>query len=485
MSDRSAGLANAVRPRVVAKYLGQLLLNLAFLSLPPLLVSIFFREWVFTFRLVAVVGFCLVCFYLSARVPEPGKIQSNEALTVIAMIFVLSALLMTYPLMSAGLEPLDALFESVSAVTTTGLSTVTGLARKPESFLFTRAWMQWYGGLGIVVFSVALMAHHHIAARRLTGAANSDNLMTSARVHARQVLLVYVILTGFGLAVSWLILGDGFTALLHVLAAVSTGGFSPFDNSLNGIPGSGGRFVVMAFSFLGAVPLPLFYLLWRNGFGQFARDVELNAYLVAVLTTSGLLFLILDPVADHRIEALENAVLMGISAQSTTGFASLDVLSLPPAALLVLVFSMFIGGCVGSTGGGAKILRVLICGRQLLHSLLLTALPSHAVAEPKIGDRTLHNDESIRALLLLILFAAVIAISWLIFVACGYAPMSALFEVCSATATAGLSSGITRSGLESGLKVVLCFDMLLGRLEIIALLVLCYPRTWLERREAS
>jgi trk system potassium uptake protein TrkH len=146
---------------------------------------------------------------------------------------------------------------------------------------------------------------------------------------------------------------------------------------------------------------------------------------------------------------------------------------------------MFIGGGLGSTAGGIKLLRLLILLRLIQLMLQRTALPSHAVTEPRLYGKPLEEGDIQGALMLILLFIIVILASWLVFVAYGYAPLDALFEVVSASATVGLSSGITSGSLEPLLQVVLCLDMLLGRLEIIALLVVLYPPTWLAKRTES
>ncbi|MBU1708367.1 MAG: TrkH family potassium uptake protein, partial [Proteobacteria bacterium] len=137
---------------------------------------------------------------------------------------------------------------------------------------------------------------------------------------------------------------------------------------------------------------------------------------------------------------------------------------------------------VGSTAGGFKLLRLLIAVSVLRLILLRTCLPKHAVIEPRLAGRKLLNEEIHEALLLIVLFVTVVALSWLPFVAMGYGPLDSLFEVVSATGTVGLSVGLTSAGLPSLLKGILCLDMLLGRLEIIAWLVMLYPGSWLGRR---
>jgi trk system potassium uptake protein TrkH len=148
-----------------------------------------------------------------------------------------------------------------------------------------------------------------------------------------------------------------------------------------------------------------------------------------------------------------------------------------------MILSMLVGGSVGSSAGGFKLLRLLIFLRMLQIFISRAAMPPHAVSSTLLAGQKLDDDDIQRALQLILLFIAVVFLSWLPFVALGYDPLDALFEVVSACGTVGLSTGITRPELEPALKAILCFDMLAGRLEIIALLVVLYPRNWIGRRE--
>lgn len=422
-----------------------------------------------------------------ARFPAPAHIQDNEALTITAMAFLISPLLMSWPIMAAGMPFMDAFFEAVSGVTTTGLSALGGIEHRPATFLFTRAWMQRYGGLGIVVLSVALLMGHHAAARRLADPVESgETLIVAARIHARRSLIVYLCLTLGGLALLWPLIGDGFTAVLHVLSAVSTGGFSSFDASLARLD-STAAVAVITISFLGAVSLPLYWRMfhagWSGGFRALLDDVELRALLAGCLLVGGLLSWLAWL---HGTESpWYHGLLMGFSAQTTTGFVSMPVAEIDPASKLIMIISMLVGGSVGSSAGGFKLLRVLILLRLLQLMIRRSAIPPHAVVEPHLAGQKLETDDMLRALQLIFLFIGVMVLSWLPFVALGYDPLNALFEVASACGTVGLSTGITRPDLETVLKGVLCFDMIAGRLEIVALLVVLYPRNWIGRREKT
>lgn len=486
MNEGVAALTYAVRPRVVAKYLGQLAVMLAILTLAPLIASLLFGEYALTTRFFVVIVALLALAAPAVRLPAPAQVQVNEALTVVALAFLLAALQMTYPMMGAGLPLADALFESVSAITTTGLTTLASVEDKPRTFLFARAWVQWYGGLGIAVLSVALLMGHHVAARRLTDATREESLVTTARTYARRMLVVYGGLTAFGFVVVWIFLQDGFVALTHVLAAVSTGGFSVFDGSLAEIDRWLARIVIVSLAILGAIPLALHYQLYRGHRREFLGDLELRALLASVLVIGAVLTLSMHLRSDLPWrEAASHALLMGASAQTTAGFSSLNVARLDDVSTLVLIIAMFIGGGVGSTAGGVKLLRLLILWRFVQLAIRRTTMPSHAVASARLAGRPLEHEDLERVMLLITLFAAVVFFSWLVFVAYGHEPLDALFEVVSATGTVGLSSGITAHELHPVLKGILCADMLLGRVEIVALLVIMYPPNWIGKRADS
>jgi trk system potassium uptake protein TrkH len=486
MTTGTATLAYAVRLPVIAKYLGQLAFVLAVITAVPLIASLMFGDYQVSGRYALITVALLLAAAASWRLREPARIQANEALTIAALTFVLSPVIMSYPVAAAGLAPLDALFEAVSAVTTTGLSTVGNPEDMPRSLLFARAWMQWYGGLGIVVLSVALLMGHQIAARRLTEPLSGETMVSTARTYARRMLTVYTLMTVLGLGLVWLLCGDAYYALVHTLSAVSTGGFSAFDNSLAGFEHWTTRYAVIGLALAGAVPLHLYYHAWRGGWREFTTDVELRALLLATAAVSALLFLLAYTRTGMAWDtAGAHAVLLGISAQTTAGFSSLDVESLDNASKLVLIAAMIVGGGVGSSAGGIKILRLLILIRLVQLLLRRTTLPTHAVLQPRLAGKPLENNDLQRALLLILLFFGVIVASWMFFVALGHPPLDSLFEVVSATGTVGLSVGVATAELHPVLKGVLCLDMLLGRLEIVALLVVLYPPTWFGKRAES
>ena len=483
MKDSLTTLSYAIRPTVVATFIGQLLIIQAILALVPLAAALIFGDYAIAIRYLSVIILLLAFSIPMSRFPSPAYIQTNESLVIVALAFMLSPLIMAYPLTAIGLSFEDALFETVSAVTTTGLTTVTDLQARSDTFLFARAWMQWYGGLGIVVLSIALLMGHHLAARQLAQPLSNETIATTARTHARRMLVIYLLMTLIGLLILWAISGDVFNALLHVLTAVSTGGFTPHDASLAAFDSLSLRYAVIFLALCSAVPLPLYYLAWRQNIGTFFRDIELQTLIILILIVSLLLVMFLYFKSGLSLQdSFSHGILLGISAQTGTGFSSINIVDIDDSSKIVTIIAMLVGGGMGSTTGGIKVLRLLILIRLIQLLMQRTSLPFHAVTKPKLAGKLLEGDEIQRVMLLILLFVIVVVVSWLVFVSYGYPPLNALFEVVSATSTAGLSTGIAHTDLPTELKILLCLDMLLGRVEIVALLVVLYPRTWFGKR---
>jgi trk system potassium uptake protein TrkH len=484
MEDRQVhSLSYAVRGRVIFKYFGQLCIVLSALTLVTLIASLLFREYTITLRYLIVALILLVTGWSLNRIRAPSSILTNEALVITALIFIFTSLAYAYPMMASGLSFEDALFESVSAVTTTGLSTLATVEDKPMTFLFSRAWMQWTGGLGIVVFSVAFLIGPGVAARRLGKIEEKEDIISGTYLYARRVLLVYVILTFLGILVLLLVGVKPFPALIHTFAAVSTGGFSSYNNSIAGMGGWTVQGAVMLISLGGSISLLLYYRSFREKWRLLSTDIEMHMLLLSALLIMFLLTVTLGlQKSTGWKELFAHSSILAFSAQTTTGFSTLDIAGLDHSSKLILILSMIVGGSVGSTAGGFKIFRLLILLRMLKLAVVKTCLPEHAVVEHRIAGQHLESDEIEKTLLVILMFIATIFLSWLPFAIMDYNPLNALFEIVSATGTVGLSSGITNHELPTLLKGVLCADMIMGRLEILAVLVLLYPGTWIGKR---
>ena len=475
----------AVRWPFIARYFGQFCLIIAVLNLMTLAAALLEGQFSLAVAYALIVLGLIAGGWLLTRIKVAGRMQMNEAMVLVVLVFLAVPLVTALPLVVSGIPFADALFETISAATTTGLSTLGPVEQRPMTLAFARAWMQWYGGLGIVVFSLALIVRPGMSARRLSSPDLPDDLAGGTRAHARRVLLVYGLLT-LGSLLSWILLGgQPLTGLLYTLSAVSTGGFAPTAGSFADLPGLKLAWLVTVATLAGALPLALYHRAGRRGWREFTHNLEVRALLVAGLTITlifgGNLWLRGMDLPD----VLRHAPLMALSAQTTSGFSSLDPGGLDAASKAILILAMATGGSVGSTAGGFKILRLLILFGLFYRCLKMLSVPPDTVVDQRLDKHKIEAKEIQDALMIILMFVGVVFFSWFMFLSYGYPALDALFEVVSATGTVGLSSGLTRATLPVPLKLTLCVDMLLGRLEFVAWLVFFYYRTWFGRKRGS
>jgi trk system potassium uptake protein TrkH len=483
--SETSSLSYAVRPRVVGKYLGQLVLLLGGLTLVPLVFSLLDGDRALATTTAVAVAVLMAAGWLLQRLHAAEQdVQANEAVVVVAATFIVASLALALSMMAAHVSFLDALFEAVSGITTTGLSTFDTVADKPRSLLFEAAWLQWVGGLGVMVLSVALLFGQGTSAKLLSGViAQPDGVLGGTRAYASVVIRVYLALTVVGIVALAMTRVGWFPAVTLTLSAVSTGGFSPYDASLMG-SSLAVQSVVMALCAAGAIALPLYYQAARGQWATVLGDPELKALVVACLVVAGLLVvrdLALHEVASGRVESL---ALLAVSAQTTAGFATADVDGLDAFSKIVLIAAMTVGGGVGSSAGGVKLLRLIVL-MKLVHLVIVrTRVTPHAVTRLRVGGREPADEEMLRMLIVIGLHTGAIVLSWAAFAWFGHDALDGLFEVVSAVGTVGLSTGITGPDLHPVLKGVLCVDMLLGRLEVLPILLLLAPRTWFGHTRA-
>jgi trk system potassium uptake protein TrkH len=398
----------------------------------------------------------------------------------VALVFLLGAFGAVPAFIQLGMPAIDALFEAMSGLTTTGLST----AHSPDDWPFAahvlRAWLQWIGGLVMATAVLALLLPSGMPTRRLgqVGMSSGDRI-ASTRLQARQLLGVYLGLTIAMSLVTAIAIPDTRDAIVLTLSAISTGGFSPRSDSLASYS-LAGQSLVMLSCVLGSISLVSYVLIlkhkpyaaWKTG--SFRR-VALTLFLLCAVY-SGLLLMVAQPPAADIPAHLLNLV----SASTTAGFSNTASPTAGPAFVLFLV-AMLIGADVGSTGGGLKAERISVLILAMRHALRGPAMPENAVAPLRQDGRPIKSKTLIGLLALLVIYAVCALVIWGHFVAHGYPVNSALFDTISALSTVGLSTGLVGPDLPVDLKLSLTFAMWLGRLEFIAVLVILLPATWTRR----
>ncbi|MDH5298486.1 MAG: TrkH family potassium uptake protein [Desulfobulbaceae bacterium] len=472
-------LARIIAPldlRAVLTHLCRVTRLLALVLTLPLAVALLFREWTqaATFALLAAMAFLIGRIRL---LPWSPDLEAREGLVVTALTYLLFALAGSVPFLAVA-PFADSFFESMSGFTTTGLSTLD-VEILPQSLLFFRAYSQWLGGAGIIVLSLVVLMGPGQAAFTLYGSEfGEENLVGSVIATARVVLKAYATLTALGF-VAFLAVGMApFDSMLHVMATLSTGGFSTHTASIGHYQGANGVLLaVTLFMFLGAVSFPLYYHLRRDP-GRFRRDEQLRGLLtigfVAALTAFA--------VTGFKPHRLLPWLFEMVSSLTTTGFCLTPPAQWPADIRLLSVILMVIGGTAGSTAGGIKLFRLIITARVALRQLIALLLPRETVLATKLNDEPVSDNEIRQIFAFLFLYLAILVFSTLLFTMGGYSLADALFESSSALGTVGLSSGITSPELATGFKLLLIFDMWAGRLEILPILITFYPgRLWRQR----
>nr|WP_281373786.1 potassium transporter TrkG [Parvularcula dongshanensis] len=392
----------------------------------------------------------------------------------VALAFPLALLVSSAPYLWCGLSLLDTVFEGMSGITGTGLTRYTDIDAQPFALHFLRAWQQWVGGYAIVTLTVALLPRRATAAQQMAESDIADDAgkdgdeKPNLAERAKQVTLVYGLLTVACILLTW---ATGFPfhqALLHGLTAVSTAGFSSLNNSLTDVPHVTTA-CLMAFALLGAVALSDYVrpAIERAGLRKLGAVVFVLVSLSAVF---GLGVFSIERSGPAPV-ALFDALQVASSAQSTTGFSSLAVPDLSASSKALLIVSMYIGGDLGSTAGGIKLMR-----------FAALAFALYAVFRPRADLPDTPGDGAKGALRLIVAWAGFTVIGWLCLILAGHAPIDALFEWASALNNTGLTAGPSSEGTPPVLtRVALILAMWLGRVEILAALLLLKPSVWRTR----
>jgi trk system potassium uptake protein TrkH len=475
-------LVSPVDLSVVLKYTGRLMMAISVVLAVPMAMAIVFMEphtaavYGLTAVFVACGGFILV------KVLPDGELRWKESLVIAAIIFPFIALLNAFPFaLSTGMSLSDSFFEAVSGITTTGLSVAP--AGVGPVFLFARSWLQWVGGIGIVILVLSVLVQPGTSAFRLFSANVGENRIgPNVMATARILVKIYLIITAIAFILLLLSGMPVFDSICHALSAVSTGGFSTGSDSIASFPGFFVPIVIAAGFLMGAINFGLYTRIsgGLNGMKEIISDIQFR-YFIVILIIGFLLLLFTMSGSMPLADALPASAFQAASALSTAGFSTIDIGSLSDSSKAVLTMLMWIGGCAGSTAGGIKIMRLVILF-SIVHLVFIRFfLPKEALTPLKAGEEVIEPGQVYHIFTYVILYVLVILVSGFVFMLNGIGPGDAFFEVSSALGTVGLSTGITGPGMPDLMKWTLVVDMVLGRIEIIPLCILLFPRTWIRR----
>lgn len=494
--------------RVIGHYLGTLILFSALVMAVPLLVALIFQEWEPAARYLFSIGVALTAGALLRflRV-EPGRLNRRQALAVTGTAWIILALFASVPLYFSGhyVTYLDALFDGVSGLTTTGAAVIQDLNHLSNADNMFRFMLHLLGGLGLIVVALSIGLFGKRAGASLYSSEGRSEHVVPNVVQTTQFIAGITVEI---VAVATVIIGsicllagmEPSRAILQALwlsiSAFVTGGFAPMSQSIMYYHSAVIEFVIMVLMILGTISFVVYAEVWKGRVGTFFRDIETRTMLiwVGIMTVVLTASLAAGPLFSDLPALLRRGLFMVVSAFTTTGFQVVTSNQLTTAftsgAFLTLALIMAVGGSAGSTAGGIKFSRVGIIFKSMVATIKEALAPDSArvvVAYNHVGRRVLSPEIVKEAMTVFILFVVTYVVGALVGIAHGYEATQAIFESVAMTSNGGITTGLATPGMPMSLELFYIFQMWAGRLEFVTLLALMVEvaASFLPRKRVS
>jgi trk system potassium uptake protein TrkH len=476
----------------IQRILGVLLMLLSLSMLPPMVVSLLYGDGALTpfllaFLVTASTG--LVAWYPVRN--RKQDLRTRDGFLVVVLFWTVLSLFGSLPFMLSEdphMSFTDAVFESVSGLTTTGATVIIGIDDLPHSILYYRQQLQWLGGMGIIVLAVAILPMLGIGGMQLyraetPGPMKDSKLTPRITETAKALWYIYLTLTiSCGIAY-WLAGMKPFDALGHAYSTVAIGGFSTHDASIGHYESPLIEMIAVVFMLISGANFALHFVAWRtHSWRHYLADAEFRTFLLVLGVTTAVtsVYLFYTDTFIFWEDAILHGLFQAVSIGTTTGFTTTEYSLWPGFLPVMLLFISFIGGCAGSTGGGMKVIRFLLLIKQGLREIKQLIHPAARIPV-KIGNKPL-PDRVINAVWgFFALYVASFTVMMLAMMATGLDQITAFSAVAASINNLGPGLGevgATFSSVSNTAKWVACFGMLLGRLEIFTLLVLFTPAFW-------
>jgi len=476
--------------QAVQRIVGLLLTLFSITMLPPVLVAWGYGEktidiFLVTFMVTLLSGLVL---WLPVR-KFKKELRLRDGFIVVVMFWVVLGIFGSFPfLYSPGLSLVDAVFESISGLTTTGATVIVGLDALPRSVLYYRQQLQWLGGMGIIVLAVAILPMLGIGGMQLyraeTPGSIKDNKLTPRITETAKALwYIYLGLTIVCAAGYWTAGMNLFDAIGHSFATISTGGYSTHDASMGYFNDASIEAIADIFMLLSGVNFSLHFLAWRSlNIRPYFSDPEFRFYFLVLAITAAVAagYLYYSGTFSSFGSALHHGIFQAISFGTSTGFTTAQFSSWPSFLPVMLLLVSFIGGCAGSTGGGLKVIRVLLLLKQGAREIRRLVHPN-AQFLVKVGGKPLAAKVMDSIWGFFSLYIICFCFMSLILAATDLDLVTSFSAVAACINNLGPGLGEVAANfttLNPVAKWVLCVAMLLGRLEIFTLLVLFSPAFW-------
>lgn len=459
----------------------------AIFLLLPCMVAAVYHETAGYSCLVAV----FLCFVLGRilciRKPEKRTIYAREGFVIVAFGWMVLSFFGALPFVFSGAIPslIDALFETVSGFTTTGASILSDVESLPKCLLFWRSFTHWIGGMGVLVFVMAVLplsgGNSIYLMKAESPGPSVEKLMPKVKGTAFMLYAMYIVITVIEFLV--LVLGKMpvFDSIVLTFGTAGTGGFAIRSDSIGSYTDFQ-QIVITVFMILFGVNFNVYYLLYRKKRRQALKNTEVWVYLLIISSAVLLISVNIRDIYGSVFETVKHSAFQVASIITTTGYATVDYEIWPVFSKTILVVLMFVGACAGSTGGGMKVSRIIILAKAMGKELDYIIHP-HNIRKISM-DRKQVEHTTVRSVNVFLVAYCVIFIGSILILSLENLDMTTNFTAVAATLN-NVGPGLSLVGpaknfeLFSGFsKLVLIFDMLAGRLELFPILVLFYPRTW-------
>ncbi|MBR5893579.1 MAG: TrkH family potassium uptake protein [Bacteroidaceae bacterium] len=481
-------------PKVILRIIGLLLqLEAVFLAL-CIGISVYYGENMmpaYLYTIAALVGTGLLLTYIGYN--KERNISRKDGYIVVTLCWIVYSLFGAMPYYISGYIPsiTDAFFETMAGFTTTGASVVSDLDALPRSLVFWRIMTQWIGGLGIVFFTVAVLpifglGDLHLFAAETIGIARAK-LHPRISVTARWIMTIYVCLTIIE-TICLKLAGMGyFDALCHAMSTMSTGGISTKAGGIAAFNSPLIEYIIIAFMLMGGTSFSLLYLaIFKLRPGDLFRDQEFKSYLKMVAIFTVVIGIGLYITENMSAEGtVRTALFQVVSVITTTGFSTVNYSQWTPVLWLLLSAAMFVGACSGSTTGAMKSIRVAILGRVMQNEFKRIIHPN-AVIPVRMGRSIISEQIQSAIMAFTLLYVGMVIVGIFVNMCFGLNLVDAYGLSLSSVSNVGPGLGNYSSAnamvtLPTPLKWFYCFQMLVGRLEFFAVLLLFTPVFWKRR----
>ena len=470
--------------------IGVLLIILGAFMLIPFFIQFIYDEKNSAFLSSASVTEFIGILLVLTNLEENRKLNLQQAFLLTTLSWLSIAIFGSLPflLSDLNLSIVDAFFESMSGITTTGSTIITNLDNTPKSILIWRAILQWLGGIGIIVMAITILPLLNIGGMQLFRMESSDTaekILPKTREVTLIISIIYFALT-FACGVAYWFVGMNiFDSVAHSMTTIATGGFSTYSESIGYFQNPKIEIISIIFIILGSIPFIAYLKFVKGDKIIFFKDVQIKGliYILIISVVLMFLYLMISNKQYHFLENLRISTFNVVSVLSGTGYVTADFSSWGKFPLVFFLFLMFVGGCAGSTTCGIKIFRFQILGRFILSQIKKLVYPN-GIFSIKYNNEKISNSFIYSIITFIFLYFFIFFILAVLLSLNGLDFITAISGSASAISNVGPGLGdiIGPSGNFSDLpnfsKLSLSFGMLLGRLELFAVLVLFFPSFW-------